>query len=114
MRKYTEKKFKRYDLLMRGEHKCSIVDWKFTRLDAEEKIKGAGTNRKNEIYYQLAKKDFKTEISLKFYCFHQRIVNHSYHCFTTAKFNYQIQTVEIDGQEKKLKSADRIEEGAFK
>ncbi len=47
MRKYTEKKFKRYDLLMRAEHKCSIVDWKFTRLDAEQKIKGAGTSRKN-------------------------------------------------------------------
>lgn len=62
MRKYTEKKFKRYDLLMRGEHKCSIIDWKFSRLDAEQKIKGAGTSRKNELYCQLAKKDFKTEI----------------------------------------------------
>jgi hypothetical protein len=47
MRKFTEKKFKRYDLLMRSEHKCAIIDWKFTRLDAEEKIRGASTQKKN-------------------------------------------------------------------
>ncbi len=47
---------------MRGEHKCSIIDWKFTRLDAEDKIRGASTHKKNIAYYQLAKKDFKTDI----------------------------------------------------
>lgn len=31
----TIKEFKRYDLLMRNHHKCGIIDWKFTRLDAK-------------------------------------------------------------------------------
>ena len=70
MRKVTIKEFKRYDLLLRNQEKCCIVDWKFTRLHAFDKIKGAGVQRKNKLYYQLAKKDFKTDIELKFYCFH--------------------------------------------
>jgi hypothetical protein len=35
MRKNTIKQFKRFDLLMRNQQKCSIIDWKFTRLDAK-------------------------------------------------------------------------------
>lgn len=96
---------------MRNEEKCSIIDWKFTRLDAEDKIKGASTQRKNEIYVQLARKDYKTDIELKFYCFHERPVNSSYHCFSCAKFQYQIKTVELDeqdknGKEKKIEMDD--------
>ena len=86
MRKVTIKEFKRYDLLLRNQEKCCIVDWKFTRLHANEKIKGGGVQRKNKLYYQLAKKDFKTDVELKFYCFHERMLNKSYHYFTVAEF----------------------------
>ena len=55
---------------MRNQHKCCIIDWKFTRLDAKEKIKGGSTQRKNLLYYQLAKKDYKTDVELIFYCIH--------------------------------------------
>lgn len=114
MRKFTEKKFKRFDLLMRSERKCSIIDWKFTRLDAEEKIKGAQTQRKNEIYYQLARKDFKTDIELKFYCFHEKVANHSYHYFTCANFDYKIKTVEIEEEQKKETGQKNEKEGGKK
>lgn len=55
---------------MRNQEKCVIVDWKFTMLDAKEKIKGKSTERKNLLYYQLARKDYKTDVELKFYCLH--------------------------------------------
>lgn len=62
MRYTTAKKFKRYDLLLRNEQKSGIIDWKFTKLEANEKIKGNGVNNKNKQYYQLACKDFLTDV----------------------------------------------------
>lgn len=38
MRKSTKKKFKRFDLLMRNDDKVCIIDWKFSRFDANYKI----------------------------------------------------------------------------
>ena len=70
MRKATIKEFKRFDLLMRNQHQCAIIDWKFTMLDAKEKIKGKATQSKNLLYCQLARKDYKTDVELKFYCLH--------------------------------------------
>lgn len=39
MHKTTVKKFKRLDLVLRNEECCCILDWKFSRVDAEEKIR---------------------------------------------------------------------------
>ena len=86
MRKATIKEFKRYDLLMRNQTKSVIVDWKFTIYDAKEKIREKDTEVKNLQYYQLARKDYKTEVELKFYCLHERVVNREYHEYTTEKF----------------------------
>jgi len=62
MRYTTSKKFKRYDLLLRTEEKCCIIDWKFSKLIADEKIKGNSVKNKNKQYYQLAYKDFLTDV----------------------------------------------------
>jgi 5-methylcytosine-specific restriction endonuclease McrBC regulatory subunit McrC len=62
MRKTTEKRFKRFDLLLRNEDKSGIIDWKFSKLMAEQKIKGNGVKNKNRQYYQLAYKDFLTDV----------------------------------------------------
>jgi hypothetical protein len=100
MRKSTEKKFKRFDLLLRNENRCKIIDWKFTKLVAEEKIKGSSIARKNKIYYQLAAKDYKTSIELQFYCFHEKD-NHEFHEFTTASYHHKIDEIHIPETDKK-------------
>lgn len=38
MRRVTQKKFKRFDLLLRNDEKVCIIDWKFSKADANEKI----------------------------------------------------------------------------
>lgn len=100
MRKSTEKKFKRFDLLLRNENRCKIIDWKFTKLVAEEKIKGSSIARKNKIYYQLAAKDYRTSIELQFYCFHEKDT-HEFHDFTTAHYHHNIEQISIPETEKK-------------
>lgn len=70
MRKKTEKVFKRFDLILRNENKICIIDWKFTKNKADEKINKKAFVKKNELYLQLAKKDYKSEVELKFYCIH--------------------------------------------
>ena len=99
MRKFTEKKFKRIDLILRNEHKCLIIDWKFTRLHAKQKIRGSAVQKKNDIYMQLARKDFKTDVELKFYCQHEPIVNKYYHFFTSAPHQISCSVVNIEGEE---------------
>lgn len=56
MRKSTEKKFKRFDLLMRKEDKVCIIDWKFSKTEANEKIMTGAFVKKNKEYFQLARK----------------------------------------------------------
>ncbi len=51
MRKATVKKFRRFDLILRHENKVCIIDWKFSRLGAEEKLKGNATLKKNKVYH---------------------------------------------------------------
>ena len=96
MRKATEKSFRRLDLVLRNKEKCCVLDWKFTRLEAKEKIKGNWIAYKNKIYYQLASKDFKTSVELKFYCLHERIVTYNYHHFTCAAYHHNIEQVELE------------------
>ena len=62
MRKVTEKKFRRLDLVLRNKEKCGVLDWKFTRLEAKQKIRGSWIAFKNKAYYQLASKDFRTSV----------------------------------------------------
>jgi 5-methylcytosine-specific restriction endonuclease McrBC regulatory subunit McrC len=38
MRKFSQKKFKKFDLLLRNKSKVCIIDWKFSRVNADEKI----------------------------------------------------------------------------
>jgi 1,4-dihydroxy-2-naphthoyl-CoA synthase len=63
----------------------------------------------------LARKDYKTDVELKFYCFHERTVNQFYHCFTTARFDYQISTVVVEeerrGGGKEGRSGEKGEKG---
>jgi hypothetical protein len=99
MRYTTEKKFKRYDLLLRNEEKSGIIDWKFSKLVAEEKIKGNGVKNKNKQYYQLAYKDYLTDVELKFYCFHARLSFNTYHFFTCASYFHKIPIEYIDNVE---------------
>lgn len=108
MRFTTEKRFKRYDLLLRNEVKSGIIDWKFSKLVAEEKIKGNGVKNKNKQYYQLAYKDFLTDVELKFYCFHARVNFNTYHFFTCASYFHKIpieyvgdkdDVISIDGED---------------
>ncbi len=60
MRKTTAKKFKRYDVLMRHSEKVCIIDWKFSKIEAETKISEADNKACNKLYYELARKDFRT------------------------------------------------------
>lgn len=48
------------------------------------------------MYYQLASKDFKTNVELKFICFHERIMNQYYHMVTCAPYLHKIDEVQID------------------
>lgn len=96
MRKTTQKKFRRLDVVLRNEIKCCIIDWKFSQSSAENKISDRRVNLKNMIYYQLASKDFLTNnVELKFYCIHARSSQH-YHDYSVAMYRHQIEEVELD------------------
>ena len=110
MRYTTAKKFKRYDLLLRNEQKSGIIDWKFTKLEANEKIKGNGVNNKNKQYYQLACKDFLTDVELKFYCLHNRKLLENHHFFTCADYFHKIPTQLIDNPDVIIELADDNED----
>lgn len=55
-----------------------------------------GINKKNKAYYQLASKDFKTSVQLKFYCFHQQVLSNAYHYFTCAPYTHTIDQIPLD------------------
>lgn len=38
MRKFSEKKFRKFDLLLRNQKKACIIDWKISRQNADHKI----------------------------------------------------------------------------
>lgn len=56
MRKSTVKKFKRFDLLLRNDDKVCIIDWKFSKIDAEYKMTTKKIAERNKVYFQLARK----------------------------------------------------------
>lgn len=55
MRKFSQKKFKKFDLLLRSKNKVCIIDWKFSRVNADEKIAAEVFAKKNLEYFQLAR-----------------------------------------------------------
>lgn len=56
MRKFSKKSFRRFDLLLRKHKKVCIIDWKFSRDEANDKIKTKMFVAKNLEYFQLARK----------------------------------------------------------
>ena len=86
MRKSTIKKFKRFDLLLRNDDKVCIIDWKFSRVDAQYKMTDNKITDRNKVYFQLARKEFNSDVQLKFYCFHQKSEGKYHHQFTVAEF----------------------------
>lgn len=38
MRKFSAKRFKKFDLLLRNSNRVCVIDWKFSRVNADEKI----------------------------------------------------------------------------
>ena len=95
MRKSTVKQFKRFDLLLRNEESVCIIDWKFSKVNADQKINTAMFAKKNRQYFQLARKEYNANVRLKFYCFHQR-ADERFHRYTFADFNYEKEEVEIE------------------
>ncbi len=96
MRKKSRKSFKRFDLILRNQDKICIIDWKFSKIKANQKINTRAFVKKNELYLQLAKKEYKSDVELKFYCFHvDQIIEH-YHQSTEADYIYRIAEVMID------------------
>lgn len=47
MRKFSEKKYRRFDLLLRNRKKACIIDWKISRVDADKKIADSIFSKKN-------------------------------------------------------------------
>lgn len=56
MRKYSKARFKRFDFLLRGDRRVCIIDWKFSRNNADRCISSTNFRKKNEEYVQLARK----------------------------------------------------------
>lgn len=96
MRKKTLKDFKRLDLILRNENNICIIDWKFSKDQANMKVNRGLYGKKNLIYFQLAKKDYKSDVDLKFYCIHNEILMDHHHKWSSAEYNYKITEVELD------------------
>jgi len=109
MRKKTKKSFKRFDLILRNENKICIIDWKFSRISAHEKINTRAFVKKNELYLQLAKKDYKSDVELKFYCIHIDYMLDHYHKFTEAYYDYKIDEIMIEEENKEEEENDEDE-----
>ena len=95
MRKSTVKRFKRFDLLLRSDEKVCIIDWKFSKIDAQYKMTANKIAERNKVYFQLARKEFNSTVELKFYCFHQKLDGKNHHKYTVAEFTYNIESVDI-------------------
>lgn len=108
MRRSTKKKFKRFDLLLRSDHKVCIIDWKFSKVNANQKITAASFVEKNKQYFQLARKQYNADVQLKFYCFHQKC-DDRYHQYTFADYTYKADEVELMDANSESDEEDAVE-----
>ena len=102
MRKVTKKKFRRYDLILRNQNQACILDWKFSINQPDKLLYDFKTEKKNRDYIELAKKEYKTNVKLKYVVLTPQFYHGHYQRYQCEQYKYKSDEVyieESDGDE---------------